>query len=121
MAASAVEGQRLSAREIVDLIAGNTVLGEWEGQPYAQYFDPDGSTIFRLEDGRSFGGDWFVEEAENRYCSYHWLRGTRCYELFLEGDDDLLWIEEGSDLLLPSKVIEGRHLDLKKASGDVGR
>ena len=47
------EDGRLTARQIEELITGNTILGEWEGQPYAQYFDPNGTSNFHLQDGKS--------------------------------------------------------------------
>jgi hypothetical protein len=102
--------KRLSSGEIAAAIKGNTVLGEYEGDPYAQYFDPNGKTIFQLQDGRSFEGDWYVDAATERYCSYHWMRGAKCYEVFEDGADQLTWLEEGTTEREETTLVEGRKL-----------
>ena len=112
------ENSALTADQIKKTITGNTVLGEWDDQPYAQYFDPDGTTIFKLQDGRRVEGDWYVEDESDLYCSYHWFRGTSCYALYFDDDGLLLWLEEDGDMLLPSRILEGRQLDLEGVKTD---
>jgi hypothetical protein len=102
--------KRLTSDEIVATIQGNTVLGTYDGDPYAQYFDPNGTTIFQLKDGRAFEGDWFVDQASQRYCSYHWARGQKCYEVFGDGDNELLWLEEGTTQHERTTLVNGRKL-----------
>lgn len=102
--------KRLSSGEIAATIKGNTVLGEYEGDPYAQYFNPNGKTIFQLQDGRAVEADWYVDPATERYCSYHWMRGAKCYEVFEDGDGKLLWLEEGTNTREPTTLVAGQKL-----------
>lgn len=102
--------KRLSSAEIAEAIKGNTIFGEYEGDPYAQYFNPNGKTIFQLEDGRAFEADWYVDAATERYCSFHWMRGAKCYEVFADGGDRLLWIEEGTTRREPTTLVAGQKL-----------
>ena len=107
---AAATEKRLSSDEIAATIKGNTVLGTYDGNPYAQYFDPNGTTIFQLQDGRAFEGDWFIDTASQRYCSYHWARGQKCYEVFGDGDSKLLWLEEGATQHEQTTLVNGRQL-----------
>jgi hypothetical protein len=102
--------KRLSSGEIAATIKGNTILGEYEGDPYAQYFNPDGTTIFQLKDGRAIEADWYVDAATERYCSYHWMRGAKCYEVFADGDGRLFWLEEGTTRREPTTLVAGQKL-----------
>lgn len=102
--------KRLSSDEILATIRGNTILGTYDGDPYAQYFDPSGTTIFQLNDGRAFEGDWFVDEASQRYCSYHWARGKKCYEVFGREPNELLWLEEGTTERELTTLVSGKQL-----------
>jgi hypothetical protein len=62
--AAAAQSVKLNEAEITILLSGNTAVGDWEGVPYRQYFDPDGTTIFAQENTRSSRGDWRVEGEE---------------------------------------------------------
>ena len=46
----------LTAGEIEILLAGNTALGDWQGDTYRQYFATDGATIYAVEGRRSARG-----------------------------------------------------------------
>jgi hypothetical protein len=110
------QGAKLSADDIARTITGNTVYSEWDGQATAQFFAPDGTSVLELADGRSFEGDWHVDQADHQYCSYHWMRGTRCYDLYWRGKT-LMWREEDSDVELASTVSAGRKLFSDGGSG----
>ena len=103
------EEKRMSASEIAATITGNSIEGLYDGDRYRQYFGADGETIFQLEDGRTFSGDWHVDEEQDKYCSYQWYRGTKCYTLFIKGEE-IVWLEDDSDDRLPSTLIEGKLL-----------
>ncbi|MFK7874901.1 MAG: hypothetical protein AB8B71_03860 [Paracoccaceae bacterium] len=64
--AGAAEAQSVKLRgdEIGILLSGNTAVGQWEGRPYRQYFDADGSTILAQPDATSSRGQWRVEGEE---------------------------------------------------------
>ena len=61
---TAAQSVKLQEHEIVALLSGNTAVGKWDGTPYRQYFDPDGSTIFAQDGARSALGEWRVEGDE---------------------------------------------------------
>ena len=42
---------KLSGSEIVRLLSGNSVQGEWNGSTFQGYFAPDGTAYFQREGG----------------------------------------------------------------------
>ena len=104
------EERRLNAAEIEDRLIGNTVEGLWDGQPYKQFFDASGNTIY-VEDGRqpSLGG-WWADAEKDAYCA-NWERNRpACYEVLDGGPDAIIWVLPGSGRRFPAKVLQGDQL-----------
>ena len=55
---------KLQQEDIPALLSGNTAVGLWDGVPYRQYFNEDGTTIFAQEGTRSARGEWRVQGEE---------------------------------------------------------
>jgi len=91
-------------QQLMELLSGNTIDGEWAGRPYRQFFSTSGSTRYREGNGPESRGTWLVD-GSGRYCSV-WPPSTReaCYEVLVEGNN-VFW-KSGNDYH-PSAVIEG--------------
>lgn len=112
LCASAVDAQsvKLKGTEIGILLSGNTAVGIWEGTPYRQYFDPDGTTIYAQEDSRSTRGEWRVEGEE--YQS-RWPRETVWESWFvMEYAGQWFWVSKATPPT-PFEVVEGEQLVTK--------
>ena len=101
---------RLTAAEIETAISGNSVKGQFRGDSYKQYFDPDGSAIYSwLGSQPTLRGKWRVDEAKDQYCSSFPQWGSACYEIYRDGDA-LIWVVPGSGQRLPAELLSGKHL-----------
>ena len=60
----AAQSVKLQEHEITALLSGNTVVGDWGGAPYRQYFEPGGVTIFAEIGAGSAIGEWRVQDDE---------------------------------------------------------
>ena len=57
--------------EIESALAGNTIIGEWLGEDYRQFFDVDGTTIYLpVGSTRSSSGRWRVNARTGGYESW---------------------------------------------------
>ncbi len=97
----------LTQEEFTQMLLGNTLVGEWAGSPYKQFFDRGGNTIYIGDDGQRSQGYWRIRE-DGYYCST-WPPGQieNCYKVTLLGDD-LLWYS-GQDRYR-SYILEGNQL-----------
>ena len=104
------EQRKLSAAEIEERLAGNTVEGLWAGRAYKQFFDRSGSTLY-VENGRQPSmGRWQADEEKNAYCSWWEVGGWSCYEVLDGGPDTIIWVAPGSGEEHPAKVLPGDQL-----------
>jgi hypothetical protein len=79
----------MTQEEFTTLLTGNTVIGEWAGVPFRQFFADDGSTIY-LSGSSKTEGTWRVNETGD-YCSVWPPSSTEtCYKVTKLGDE-LLW------------------------------
>ena len=76
------------------MLAGNSMQGIWAGRHYLQYFDANGTTRYREQDGPLTEGRWRVD-ADGRYCSV-WPPSEQwvCYEVLTSGAN-LYWRADG--------------------------
>jgi hypothetical protein len=95
----------LSGVEITKRLTGNTVIGEWNGRAYAQFFNKSGTTLYQQKGAPESRGRWRV--SDGKYCS-RWGRGSwSCYGV-LEGDDGgITWVEPSSGKTHPARVVSG--------------
>ena len=56
------QSRRLTGLEIGELLSGNTVVGEWEDEPYRQLYRADGTTLYTRQDGGRNEGLWRLAE-----------------------------------------------------------
>ncbi len=93
--------------EFQELIAGNTMIGEWAGKPYKQFFDMNHTTIYQEENSPPTQGTWRINE-QGQYCSV-WPPDPMevCYDVTRDGDN-LLW--ESDDDIYPATVVQGNQM-----------
>lgn len=97
----------LTQEEFTQMLLGNTLIGEWAGSPYKQFFDRGGNTIYLGDDGQRSQGYWRIRE-DGFYCST-WPPGQieNCYKVTLQ-DNQLLWYS-GEDRY-SSYIVEGNQI-----------
>jgi hypothetical protein len=97
----------MTQEEFTTLLTGNTIVGEWAGAPYRQFFAEDGSTSY-LSGSSKTEGTWRVNETGD-YCSV-WPPSSdeTCYKV-VKVADELIWYE--GDNRYPSHVEEGNVLE----------
>jgi hypothetical protein len=102
--------RKLSAPEIEEALAGNTVDGNWKGTAFKQFFAQNGSTTYVAEGSNPSVGKWKVDSAKDQYCS--WWRGTGwdCYEIYSAGPHSIIWVVPGDGYRSPSRLISGNKL-----------
>lgn len=98
----------LTGQEILELLEGNTAVGEWMGAAYRQYFLDDGSTIYAQEGTRSTSGRWRINFQSNHYESI-WDRGDWSSYGVSAIDDKYYWIQSGIEPQAFT-VVEGEAL-----------
>ena len=107
--ASAVEERRLTAAEIKVMLSGKTAISTGGGNPYRQYFDPDGSTLYLPEGAPADTGKWRTDRDKQLYCSWWERGGWSCYEIYETGEMEILWRSPGGRDF-PARLVEGRQL-----------
>ncbi len=97
----------MTQEEFTALLTGNTIVGEWAGVPYRQFFAADGSTIY-LSGSSKTEGTWRINDT-GEYCSV-WPPSSdeTCYKVTKHGDE-LLW-HQGEERYV-SHVEEGDVLE----------
>ena len=97
----------LEAEEFTTMLLGNTLIGQWAGSPYRQFFDRSGNTIYVGDDGSKSQGYWRIRE-DGYYCST-WPPGQSesCYKVTLL-DDQLIWYS--GDQRYPSHLVLGNQI-----------
>ena len=106
--AAHAEGEKLSAAELMALLAGNTAIGDWHGRPYKQYFGANGSTSYMAEGRPPSPGRWKVDEATGDYCSWWEQSGWSCYGVERDGAG-YVWVVPDGSYRGPFRVVEGRQ------------
>jgi hypothetical protein len=104
----AQENERMMTQEeFTEILLGNTLIGEWAGSPYQQFFDRGGNTIYVGQDGNRSQGYWRIRE-DSYYCST-WPPGQieNCYKVTLSGEE--LWWYSGENVYA-SHVVVGKQL-----------
>ena len=100
---------KLKAHEIDALLSGNTAVGKWEGAPYRQYFDPDGTTIYAQDGARSTRGEWRIDADKDEYQSI-WPRDADWEGWFImEWAGTFYWVSKKTPPT-PFELIEGERL-----------
>lgn len=101
----------VSAQELEAALAGNTIIGNWVGENYRQFFDENGFTTYRpIETGRDSTGEWRVNVDTGLYESLWNDRGPwEEYEVHRDGDT-WFWTGEGVELS-EFTIVEGNQLD----------
>lgn len=100
---------KLTAVEITALLSGNTAVGKWQGAPYRQFFNTDGTTIYAQDGSRSTLGKWRVETTRDEYQSI-WPRDADWEGWYvMEYLGAYFWVSESTPPT-PFKIVQGEHL-----------
>jgi hypothetical protein len=124
---AAAARMKLSGSEIVRLLSGNSVQGEWNGETFQGYFAPDGTAYFQREGGELQVGQWSAHEKV--YC-VAWNDRARnvaqtqglaggfdmmndssagaedCFSVY-QNFNKVIWVEPGSGESHTSVLVEG--------------
>lgn len=97
----------MTQEEFTQLLLGNTLIGEWAGHSYRQFFGQGGSTLYHGRDGQRSQGYWRIRE-DGYFCST-WppQQIENCYKVTLAGTE-LLW--HSGQNRYSSYIIEGNQL-----------
>ena len=104
-----VAAQQLTAAEIEDVLAGNTIDGSWGTDDYLQYFAEDGTTIYVPDDGQRAEGRWRVDPETGVYESWWISTGWTPYVVVDVPDGDYAWLN--GDRVETFTVKEGRQIE----------
>ncbi len=100
----------VSAAEIEAALRGNTIIGNWVGEDYRQFFDASGFTTYRpVQSGVESVGEWRVNDDTGLYES---LWNDRLpwdeYQVHRDGDD---WFWTGGGVeRSPFTIVPGEQL-----------
>ncbi|MEM7223300.1 MAG: hypothetical protein AAF495_10000 [Pseudomonadota bacterium] len=108
MPAAAGEPQTMTQNEFRTLIEGNTIVGEWSGTPYRQFFDEGARTTYQEKGKAETYGTWRITE-DGKYCSV-WPPNPQeaCYNV--KRDEDTLFWDAGGGKTYPSDVVPGKQM-----------
>lgn len=99
---------KLTASEIVDLLRGKTAVGFWQGTPYRQFFNADGSTIYAAKGQRSTLGKWRVDPSQDLYESWWEGSGWEAWSV-IRRDGKLYWTGAGVEAIA-FQMLDGQQL-----------
>lgn len=99
----------MSADEIREALAGNTIESQLGNTPYLSYFQPNGVMLSRSEGGEQETGKWRIDRDKDQYCAWLARTGWRCYRLYRDGRT-VIWETPGSNVRFLSRIIPGRQL-----------
>ena len=100
---------KLKGHEVAALLTGNTITGKWEGMPYRQFFDADGSTIYAQSEVRSTVGKWRIDAERDEYQSI-WPRDADWEGWYvMEYAGQFFWVSKSTPPT-PFVVVEGQQL-----------
>lgn len=87
----------VSAADIEAALSGNTITGTWLGEPYTQFYDPEGVTTYLPESGRESQGLWRVNTETGQYESLWGGETWDTYDVLRDGDQ-WFWSGQGVEL-----------------------
>ena len=106
-AADAVTVQ-MTAAQIEDLLAGNTVMGTWSGSNYTQYYGEDDFTVYIPEGGEPDEGKWRVNADTDDYESWWRSTGWTPYAIVMTNDG---YAFVNGEYLEQFDVFEGKQVE----------
>ena len=84
-------------------------MGKWDGTPYRQYFDADGTTIYAQEGAHSARGEWRIDADKDEYQSI-WPRDADWEGWFvMEWAGTFYWVSKKTPPT-PFELVEGEQL-----------
>jgi len=97
----------VSAADVEAALSGNTIVGNWVGENYRQFFDPNGTTTYQSNGGSESVGQWRINTDNDQYESL-WAPSPTwdVYDVFRDGDQ---WFWTGGGVeLSPFTIVEGQ-------------
>ena len=77
---------RMTAAQIENLLAGNTVMGTWSGSSYTQYYGEGDFTVYIPEGGEPDEGKWRANAETDEYESWWRSTGWTPYTIVMTND-----------------------------------
>ena len=77
---------QMTAAQIEDLLAGNTVMGTWSGSTYTQYYGEGDFTVYIPEGGEPDEGKWRTNADTDNYESWWRSTGWTPYTIVMTND-----------------------------------
>ena len=105
----------MTQAELRQALAGNTVIGNWSGRAFVQYFDADGWTEFLADDRTPTRGRWQATDGDRLCAAMPPTWNTDCFTVWRE-DDMLVWQGPGTAQPKLTKLLAGNHLELLAAA-----
>jgi len=99
---------QLTADEIEQLLAGNTINGVWAGSTYVEYFSAQGQAIYIPAGGGPSEGKWRANPDTNEYES--WWRSTGWTPYVIVKTDDGGYAFVNGESLEPFTVTPGKQI-----------
>jgi len=118
---AAAQNAELGADEIAGALAGYSLTGYWQNAQLKQYFAADGSARRQRNREAVVDGRWWVERADDLFCTeYPSIDERHCYRVHRQGDK-LVLFEAETGYPLHGAVVAGNILSGVAASpGSVG-
>ena len=101
--------EQLTASEINELLAGNTINGVWAGTNYTEYFSAQGQAIYIPAGGAPSEGKWRANPDTGEYES--WWRSTGWTPYVIVRTEDGRHAFVNGDTLEPFTVTPGKQID----------
>ena len=109
---SAVAGDYLDAGEIRELVAGNSLHGDYDGSKFKQNFHTDGTVVVNIKDDQIYTVDWIANERDE-YCEYwgaDW--GWSCFKFEAPVDGKLTAVKVGDEKSVYTWNLEQGFIDI---------
>jgi len=100
---------QLTANEIEQLLAGNTINGVWAGTNYTEYFSAQGEAIYIPAGGNPSEGKWRANPDTNEYES--WWRSTGWTPYVIVKTQSGRHAFVNGDTLEPFTVLPGKQIE----------
>lgn len=111
-ATPAPSGSAIPAAQLQQAFANTTHIGTYEGETFAEFYEPNG-TILYLGDNGTETGSWVIrgDKACFAYPSDPSVSGELCYDEIIKDGNFVYWIADGN-VVATSVELSGNSLNL---------
>lgn len=109
---NAAAGDYLNAGEIRELVAGNSLHGDYDGSKFKQNFHTDGTVIVNIKDDQVYTVDWIANDRDE-YCEYWGVDwGWSCFKFEAPVDGKLTAVKVGDEKSIYTWNLESGFMDI---------